>query len=177
MRVVAGTAKGIKLETPDSDDIRPTADRVRESVFNSLYSLGGVEGWTVVDLFAGTGAMGIEALSRGAERCTFVERSQLGRTLIEVNLERARVGDRARIDRTDAASWTGRADLVIADPPYAFDGWAELLGGLDATWLVLESDRPLEPGERWANVRHKTYGGTVVTFARRAPSPPSGDHG
>ena len=174
MRVVAGTARGVKLEAPDGDEIRPTSDRVREAVFNSLFSLGGVEGWNVVDLFAGTGAMGIEALSRGATRCTFVERSARARQLIEANLARARVDDRAVIVGAEAATWRGEADLAIADPPYGFDEWTNLLEGIAAEWLVLESDRAIALDDRWSNVRHKTYGGTVVTFARRAPSPPPG---
>jgi 16S rRNA (guanine966-N2)-methyltransferase len=131
----------------------------------------------VVDLFAGTGAMGVEALSRGAERCTFVEQSRAAQALITTNLERAGVADRATIERADATSWRGSADLVIADPPYAFDGWTELLTGLDTTWLVAESDRPVDVGASWTNVRHKTYGGTVVTLARRHPSPSPGDLG
>ena len=174
---MAGTARGVKLEAPDGHEIRPTSDRVREAVFNSLFSLGDVEGWSVVDLFAGTGAMGIEALSRGATRCTFVERSARARQLIEANLARANVSDRAVIIGTDAATWRGEADLVIADPPYAFDEWPSLLEGIAAEWLVLESDREIALGDQWSNVRHKTHGGTVVTFARRATSPPPGDTG
>ena len=73
MRVVAGTARGRRLVAPAGRDTRPTSDRVRESIFNALHSLGAVEGATVVDLFAGSGALGIEALSRGAAHCTFVE--------------------------------------------------------------------------------------------------------
>lgn len=175
VRVVAGSARGVKLVAPKGDDTRPTSDRVREAVFNALFSLGGVEGWTVADLFAGTGAMGIEALSRGAGHCTFVERARPARRAIEENLSAARLADRATVEGGDATGFSQRVDLVVADPPYRFDGWAELLATVDADWIVVESDREIELGDRWTNVRQRTYGGTVVSIARRATTPPPGD--
>lgn len=168
MRVVAGTARGVRLDGPDDSRIRPTSDRVREAVFNALYSLGGVEGWNVVDLFAGTGAMGIEALSRGAASCRFVEQDRRALALIETNLDRCGFADRARIERADAAAWRGEADLVIADPPYAFDGWDALAAGVDSEWLLAESDRAVDPGDGWQLVRSRAYGGTVISLARRS---------
>lgn len=177
MRIVAGTASGIILESPEGSDIRPTSDRVREAIFNALFSMGGPDGWQVVDLFAGTGALGIEALSRGAAHCTFVERSAPARELIEINLERTGFSDHATILNADAATWRGSADLILADPPYGFDGWAGLLAGLDAELLILESEKPIELGAQWANVRQKAYSSTVTTFARRASSQSPGDTG
>src|SRR5437870_4293923 len=97
MRVVAGTARGRRLDAPPGTATRPTSDRVRESVFNSLGSLDLVVGATVVDLFAGSGAMGIEALSRGAERATFVESDAAAARVITANLERCGLSDRGRV--------------------------------------------------------------------------------
>src|SRR5213078_2273851 len=110
MRIVAGAARGVRLDAPAGDGTRPTSDRVREAVFNTLFSLGGVEGKTVVDLFAGTGALGIEALSRGAEHATFVERDRAALECIEANLARAKLSDRATVRLADAARWTGDVD-------------------------------------------------------------------
>src|SRR5438105_4298652 len=91
MRVVAGTARGIRLVAPPGRDTRPTSDRVREATFNALGSLGAIEDARVVDLFAGTGALGIEALSRGAAHATFVERERAAIDTIERNLAAARL--------------------------------------------------------------------------------------
>ncbi len=87
MRVVAGTARGRRLAVPADDGIRPTGDRVREAMFNALHSRRAVVGATVLDLFAGTGALGIEALSRGAASAVFVEHSRTHAAIVEANLE------------------------------------------------------------------------------------------
>ena len=89
MRVVAGELGGRKLVAPDGDTTRPTTDKVREAVFNSLASMGVVEDAVVVDLYAGSGAMGIEALSRGAARCTFVERDRDALRALRANIDDA----------------------------------------------------------------------------------------
>jgi 16S rRNA (guanine(966)-N(2))-methyltransferase RsmD len=124
LRIIAGTLKGRRLDTPGWDGLRPTSDRLRETLFNVL--AGRVEGARVLDGFAGTGAVGIEALSRGAAQVTFVESDPRAVRLIERNLERCAVSDRYAIIRAgfaDAArrSFPGSFDLVFLDPPYRSD--------------------------------------------------------
>jgi 16S rRNA (guanine966-N2)-methyltransferase len=174
VRVVAGTAKGRRLRTPSGRDTRPTSDRVREATFNALGSLDAVADANVVDLFAGSGAMGIEALSRGAAHCTFVERDRSAAEVIRANVAATRFEDRATVVVGDAAAWIVAAptavDLAIVDPPYAFDGWTGLLAGLRAALVVVESDRPVEVGPDWQIVRTRRYGTTVVVIARPRPA-------
>ena len=165
MRVVAGTARGIRLDAPHGRATRPTSDRVREATFNALGSLGLVEGATVLDLFAGSGAMGIEALSRGAEHATFVDDERSAVETIRANLERTSLAERATVVRSDALRFVAdgaRFDLGVIDPPYAFDGWAGLLSSLNVETAVIESDRDVEPGDGWVVVRSRRYGSTVV---------------
>ena len=175
MRVVAGSAKGRPLVAPPGRDTRPTSDRVRESIFNALFSLDAVDGATVLDLFAGSGALGIEALSRGAARCTFVESVRPALDAVRTNLEATGVADRATVVATTAAAYLarrpGRFDLALCDPPYAFDGWSDLLAALEADLVVCESDRPVDHGAGWRVVRTRHYGGTVVTFGRPSAGP------
>ena len=89
MRVVAGKARGIRLSTPKGVDIRPTSDRAREAIFNSLHSRSAIEEAEILDLFAGTGALGIEALSRGAKKATFVDESPESLELVKENLKKS----------------------------------------------------------------------------------------
>jgi 16S rRNA (guanine966-N2)-methyltransferase len=144
-------------------------------VFNSLTSLGVIQGADLLDLFAGSGAMGIEALSRGAARATFVDSDPAACACIRTNLRNVGFGDRAAVVQADVASYLARqpalVDLAVLDPPYRFDGWPTVLAKLDAATLVLESDRPVDPGERWAVVREKRTGSTVVVIAQRRPPP------
>lgn len=172
MRVVAGTAGGLRLVAPAGQSTRPTSDRVREATFNALGSLGVLEGARVLDLFAGSGAMGIEALSRGATHATFVDDDERARRAIRENLAATRLADRATIVAGDAftflASSTERFDLAVLDPPYALDRWPELFASLPSDVVVAESDRSLEPGDGWALARTKRYGTTVVTICRRS---------
>jgi 16S rRNA (guanine966-N2)-methyltransferase len=121
VRIVAGSRKGHRIAAPKGRDTRPTADRVREAAFNLI---GPVDGMAVIDLFAGSGAMGIEALSRGAARAVFVESDQTAAKTIERNLEKLRLTG-AAIVRADAitalaaeAAAGRRYDLVLVDPPY-----------------------------------------------------------
>lgn len=156
--------------------MRPTTDRVRESMFNALTSLGLVEGARVLDLFAGTGALGIEALSRGADTSTFVDSDRRSVALIRDNLTATGLADRAVVVHADALRWlhgspdrpTRHApfDLALLDPPYRFDHWPELLDHLPAAWAVVESDRELPELSSWRLVRAKRYGSTVMTFLR-----------
>lgn len=170
MRVVAGDLGGRRLVSPEGTTTRPTTDRVREAIFNALGSLGIVEGALVADLFAGSGAIGIEALSRGAAHCTFVERDRGALRALEENLETLELFDRSKIVRSDAASVASTldVDIVVADPPYDFDAWDELLGALRTDFVVVESGRRIEPGPGWTVVRSRRYGRTWVSFLERS---------
>lgn len=144
MRVVGGSLRGRRLAAPRSDAIRPTADRARESLFNILEhgypeSLNGVR---VLDLFSGTGALGIEAISRGAEYCLFVEQDAAARALIRENIEALGLQGCTRIFRRDATNMGSIGtmqpfQLVFADPPYGH-GLAEkaLASVLAGGWLT-----------------------------------------
>ena len=156
---------------PAGSTTRPTTDRVREATFNALTSLGAIDGARVLDLFAGSGALGIEALSRGAEHATFVDHDRAARTAVSANLATCGFDDRARVvasawDRflTDATRAGDRFDLVLLDPPYGFEPWAELLAALPADLVVAESGREVEAPEGWEVLRSKRYGRTHVTI-------------
>lgn len=175
MRVVAGALRGRTIVAPEGSDTRPTTDRVREAVFNALASLEAVAEARVIDLFAGSGALGIEALSRGAIHCTFVERDRRALAAIHHNLESLGLIDRATVVGGEVLARLAQlpaADLIVADPPYGFDDWEELLVGLLAViqpegLLVIESGRALGSHGGWEMVREKRYGRTWVTFLRR----------
>jgi 16S rRNA (guanine966-N2)-methyltransferase len=177
--VVAGTARGRPLRAPDGRATRPTSDRVREAMFNILASLGGVEGDTVVDLFAGSGALGIEALSRGAGSVVFVDSDPAALRTVRANLDSLGWSDApVSLVRADATRWSvpATADVVLVDPPYAFAGWAGLLGGfLEAGFggvAVLESGSEIDLPPGWDAVRTRRYGSTVVQFVQ--PAAPAG---
>jgi 16S rRNA (guanine966-N2)-methyltransferase len=175
MRIVAGELRGRRILSPDGLDTRPTTDRVREAVFNALASLDNVVDASVVDLFAGTGAMGLEALSRGAAHCRFVERDHRALRLLRENVATLGLADRATVIAADAATYGATmapADLVLADPPYGFPGWAALLEPLRSGFVVAESDRAVPAAEGWEVVREKRYGRTFVSFLRRADELP-----
>lgn len=176
MRVVAGLARGRPLITPKGTDVRPTTDRVREAVFNALHSLGVIDSATVLDLFAGSGALGIEALSRGAGHAVFVERDAGARRAISTNLERTGLAPHADIVAGTAESFVSGGpvapfDLALLDPPYAYDGWDDLLGRVQAGVVVVETDRELDLGPRWRVVRTKWYGSTLVVIAEARDVP------
>ncbi|MDG2027258.1 MAG: 16S rRNA (guanine(966)-N(2))-methyltransferase RsmD [Acidimicrobiales bacterium] len=173
MRVVSGTVGGRRLVVPDGENTRPSGDRVRESVFNSLFSLGAIDGSRVLDAFAGSGALGIEALSRGAEHCTFVETDRAAIAALRENIETLGLDDEAAVTIGDGAGvvarLAGQVDLVLLDPPYAFDEWASLLEPIVDATVVIESDRSIELPAGWETHRERQYGSTVVTLAE-APS-------
>lgn len=171
MRVVAGSAKGRRLQAPDGTGVRPTGDRVREAIFDMLGSLGGVEGRKVADLFAGTGALGIEALSRGAASAVFVDDDASVLGTIRTNLVITGLYARATVLKADVLDWVRTAapvDIALVDPPYAFDAWPALMEQLPAGLAVLESDREVDLGPGWDIRKVKHYGGTVVTLAAPA---------
>lgn len=173
MRVVSGDLGGRKLVTPDGSDTRPTSDRVREAMFNSLFSLDAIEGARVLDAFAGSGALGIEALSRGALHATFVETGRDALAALRENLEMLQLGAQGRVVPGDALVHLERTaveerhyDLVLLDPPYGFDQWGELLAAVPVgARVVIESDREVVVPDWWEVHRRKRYGGTVVTLA------------
>jgi 16S rRNA (guanine966-N2)-methyltransferase len=177
MRVVAGEARGRALQAPPGRGTRPTSDRVREAIFDVLGSMAAVEGAVVADLFAGSGALGIEALSRGAAHVSFVDREQRAVATIRANLAATGFArPRAEVVRADVLRWLDSAapvDLVFCDPPYAYHRWPALLGPLaSVTGLaLLETGDRLDLGAGWQVLKEKHYGGTVVTVARPADKP------
>ncbi len=174
MRVIAGISRGRPLRAPEGGTTRPTADRVREAIFNVLGSLVDLDGSEVVDLFAGSGAMGVEALSRGAASVVFVDNSLPAVRAVRANVTGTGLDPgQTRVVRADVMDWLQRPhqfDLALCDPPYTFDDWGELLSRLHAGAAVLESDRPVIVPETWEIVRNKRYGGTLVTVVRPVES-------
>ena len=129
-----------------------------------------------VDLFAGSGALGVEALSRGAAHVTFVDDDRGALRAVRRNLDACGVADRATVVADRAERWlaalapgTPRSTWRFCDPPYAYDGWAGLLAALPADLVVVESDGPVELPDGWALDREARYGGTWVGFASRPP--------
>ena len=120
MRIISGKARGRRLKEPMGRDIRPTTDKVKESIFNILQF--DIEGRRVLDLFAGTGQLGIEALSRGASSCVFVDESAKALALVRENLKISALGEQAEIYQAESISFLshapGKFDLVFLDPPY-----------------------------------------------------------
>ena len=180
MRIVAGKFRGKQLTSPGDDSIRPTADRVRESVFNILASRLGpnFDGLRVLDLFAGTGALGLEALSRGAANVVFVDTGAEARGLIRDHIEAFGAGGVAKLLRRDAtalgpAGTMGPVDLVFLDPPYGGGLGERALASLrdggwlkPATVLVLEesSEAVLDLPDGFALEDRREYGAAAVHF-------------
>lgn len=182
MRIVGGKFRGRALATPASNAIRPTTDRTRESLFNILAHNypEKFESTRVLDLFAGTGALGLEAMSRGGRYGVFIEESTEGRGLIRTNVETFGLLGNTKIFRRDATK-LGEAgtiepfDLVFADPPYG-KGLGEMAfkSALDGGWLnpdtllVLEEEAEamvdLDP--RFSVVEERPYGGTIIRLVK-----------
>jgi len=185
MRVIAGRLGGRRLRPPPEVGVRPTSDRVREALFGQL---GALEDAHVLDLYAGTGALGIEALSRGASAAIFVERSPASLGVLKDNLDRLGLRAQSQIVRGDALAVVRRLGrsaerfhLILADPPYASDVSPELLRALLAARIVaprgtvvIESSRrhPVRPGPGWRVISERRYGDTLVT--RLEPDPELG---
>jgi 16S rRNA (guanine966-N2)-methyltransferase len=168
VRVVAGTARGRKLVAPKGLDVRPTTDRAREAIGNRLTSMGVLAGASVLDLFAGTGALGIEALSRGAAHATFVDNASASLRAIEQNVEALGFAEQATVVRANAATFKprGPVDIAFVDPPYTWDGWSALLSHLLAKVVVCEARHPIEPPDGWELARSDRYGTTVISLLR-----------
>jgi 16S rRNA (guanine966-N2)-methyltransferase len=171
VRVIGGRSRGRRLAAKLPAAVRPTSDRVRESIFDILGSRGGVEGLTVVDLFCGSGALGLEALSRGAASATFVDQDPGALDAVRTNLMAVGLGDQpATVVRATLPGWLAGApgfDLALCDPPYTFEAWPALLTDLRAATAVLESSAPIALPEGWMIARERRYGGTLVTVAHR----------
>jgi 16S rRNA (guanine966-N2)-methyltransferase len=183
VRVIGGEARGRSLRAPSTPTVRPTSDRVREAIFDVLAALDEVEGATVLDCFAGTGALGIEALSRGAAAVTFVDSDREAVAAVEANLVRVGMAGRrdVRVVRAETLGFLAgsrvRYDLALVDPPYRFDRWAELLGRLRAGVAVLESSAPVSVPETFAVHRVYRHGGTLVTVVTEVTPPEPADPG
>ena len=175
MRIIAGAFKGRTLETPDWDGLRPTSDKLRETLFNILAPR--IAGARVLDGYAGTGAVGIEALSRGAAHVTFIEQDRRAAALIAANLEKCRITDGYAIIGTSVLQGVERLrgepafDVILLDPPYASDiqDVLQQLGEIvkpDGV-VVLEHARkstpPVAPG-RLTRVREVRSGDSALTF-------------
>ncbi|MFV0292381.1 MAG: 16S rRNA (guanine(966)-N(2))-methyltransferase RsmD [Paracoccus sp. (in: a-proteobacteria)] len=183
MRIIGGRLRGLKLADIGAGDpaahLRPTTDRVRETMFNLLINSLGIrlEGLRVLDLFAGTGALGLESLSRGAERVVFVDDGTTARALLRTNIEKARAMGITDIWRRDATRLgpnrgTGY-DLVFMDPPYGHGlGEAALQSARDGGWLTQdvvivweESAPPVLPAG-FTVLDQRRYGETLITILR-----------
>jgi 16S rRNA (guanine966-N2)-methyltransferase len=176
MRIVAGVHGGRRIDAPKGTGTRPTPERVREAVFSML---GSLDGLVVLDLFAGSGAMGLEALSRGAERATLVDRDRSACASIERNVDVLGVRERCRVLRADwrralesASDDQNAYDIVFLDPPYG--AWATLQEDLGQALgpLVAPSGRVVaeHPASEVLSLSHmqverrRTYGDTAVSF-------------
>ena len=138
MRVISGMSRGLKLDSPDGLDTRPTLDRVKEALFSMLFDK--VTDAKVLDLFAGSGALGIEALSRYAESCTFVDANPKAVEIIKNNLKKTPFSDRAKVFLSDALAFLKKADckydIVFLDPPYAAGLYESVLSDIKAQHLL-----------------------------------------
>lgn len=182
MRIIAGDCRGVALASVGKGDaaahLRPTTDRVRESLFNVL--MGGkfgdpVSGARVLDLFAGTGALGLEALSRGAQQAVFVDDGRKAQALIRENMRLTRMGARARVIARDALRLPpcedAPCDLVFLDPPYGKGlGMKALLGAQAQGWVgagalvVFEESSPQDAPDGFELLDQRRYGETHVSF-------------
>ena len=178
VRVISGSARGLKLNTPGDDRVRPTTDRVKESMFNI------VQDWVydsqVLDLFAGSGALGIEALSRGASQAVFCDNSLDSIKIIKSNIEKAKVVDRSQIVSgdfkrclRDMEAKNQSFDMIFVDPPY-YEGLFEEVLDTIRSYKILKKDgivivehdakRPIGQVEGLEVYKEKKYGITMLTF-------------
>ncbi|UPG93518.1 16S rRNA (guanine(966)-N(2))-methyltransferase RsmD [Luteibacter aegosomatissinici] len=181
IRIIGGSLRNSRLEVPDLPGLRPTTDRVRETLFNWLQPVIG--GARCLDLFAGTGALGIEALSRGAAMVTFVERDARLAAALRANLARLKV--QAAVVGDDAVRWLkagGKpADVVFMDPPFAGDLWGDAADALEShgwlapsAWIYVEAPRTASSAvpPTWQVHRQGVAGEVAYTLYRRTPDVP-----
>ena len=182
MRIIAGKYRGRPLAALGKGDagahLRPTSDRVRESLFSMLTHYDVIEGARVLDLFAGTGALGFEALSRGAHSACFVENGRTGQRLISENMQKLQATEESvlmRMDATRLGPWQNTAfDLVFLDPPYGKSmGQKSLVAAALNGWLaanatiVWEENTPMSAPQGFAKIDTRKYGDTHVTLLRK----------
>ncbi|MCL6684586.1 16S rRNA (guanine(966)-N(2))-methyltransferase RsmD [Sphingomonas alba] len=177
MRIIAGEWRGRPLQAPAGQGTRPTADRTRETLFSMLVSrIGSFEGLRVADLYAGSGALGLEALSRGAAHVTFVENDRNALSAIRLNLASVKAADRADLRPLSAAKLAPAQpfDLILADPPYAAgSGSAVVTAVRDANWLAdsgwlaieTEAKEPVDAGG-WTIDAERRVGKARITLIR-----------
>ena len=180
MRVITGKARGVQLKTPDGMQTRPTADRVKEALFSIInFDIPGAD---VLDLFGGTGQLGIEALSRGAKSAVFVDQSEQACKLIRENLKRTKLETQGRVVRGDYMDYLGRCresyDIILLDPPYAevfLENALKRITEIDIlrSGGIIVAERPLEkelPWEFEGYTRSKDYkyGKILLTIYRKA---------
>ena len=179
MRVITGKARGINLKTPEGLQTRPTADRVKEALFSIIQF--DIPGARVLDLFGGTGQLGIEALSRGAKSATFVDASNTACNLIRENLKRTRLQEEGRVICSDYLAFLGRCsekfDIIFLDPPYAEVFLENALnriveidilqsGGIIITERPLEKELSMDfPG--YSRSKDYKYGKVLLTIYRK----------
>ena len=168
-RIIAGLAGGRTIAVPSSGT-RPTSDRVREAIFSRVESWADLTGSRVLDLFAGSGALGLEAASRGATRVDLVDNSDKAVAAMTANITTLRPTIPAcemRAHRVSVAAYlesaTAEWDIAFIDPPYAFEAWPTLLGLVNVGLVVAESDDPIEAPDGWTQLRSRRYGRTWVT--------------
>jgi len=174
LRIISGSLGGRLIAAPDGKKTHPMSERIRNALFNSL---GDVEGLRVLDAFAGTGALGIEALSRGAEHATFIERDRLAQKILQENIESLGIAENAKIIKAPVASWINtyegpKFDLILADPPYhdpQFSTALKLTGLLKPNGLMVlshagRSESPSESGV--VVVDNRGYGNAALTYFR-----------
>lgn len=182
MRVISGSAKGRRLKSVPGDSTRPILDRIKENLFNILGI--GVRGTHWLDMFAGTGSVGIEALSRGADYCLFLDTNRAAVRTIQENLELTRLGDRAEIERKNAFGYLDRVpseedafDVIFIAPPQYKGMWLKALRKLDARpgWvypggvIIVQIDpKEYEDAmlDHFALDEQRTYGNTMLCFYR-----------
>lgn len=181
IRIIGGTLRNSRLEVPDLPGLRPTTDRVRETLFNWLQPV--IDGARCLDLYAGTGALGIEALSRGASVATFVERDARLASALKANLARLKV--QAAVVGDDAGRWLKAGgkpfDIVFMDPPFAGDLWDQAAAALEghgwlapSAWIYVEAPRGSHVAvpETWQVHRSGLAGEVAYTLYRRTPVDP-----
>ena len=177
MRVITGSARGMTLRTLDGSDVRPTTDKVKEAVFSAIQFE--IEGRRVLDLFAGSGQLGIEALSRDAKEATFVDADKNAIKIVKENLAKTRLADRAAVLQTDSIAFLGMTDkifdIAFLDPPYQtglLQKALSLLGGHMAQGGIAVCEHPFVeqlPDEQGGLVKQKEYkyGKVAVTIYRK----------
>jgi len=179
MRVITGKARGVQLKTPDGMQTRPTADRVKEALFSIInFDLPGA---AVLDLFGGTGQLGIEALSRGAKSATFIDAREDACKIIRENLKRTKLEAQGRVVRSDYLAYLKRCrekfDIILLDPPYAevfLENALKCITEIDIlqTGGIIVAERPLGKELPWdfpgfSRSRDYKYGKTLITIYKK----------